>query len=142
MTSDGEFNELVTTQRIVTAVTAKHLTAADLVSRGYVVSSPIMEHPKYDLIADTGDKLLKIHVKMGSKGSLQVMLAKQKTYEYDNNLSYVQRIVPKYVEGDFDYLAVVDRDTKDVYYLKWSDIDNTKTSLSLKLTDRDQFRDI
>lgn len=72
-------------------------TIFDLTLKGYHVSVPLTEHAPYDLIADTGEKLIKIQVKYRTDGIIPTSNSWA-----DKNGSH--RV--KYEGQEFDYFAL------------------------------------
>lgn len=140
--SDGEFRKLVANQRKATGTLAELLTAADLVGKGYPVFLPLMSIEKFDLVTVRNGEFLRLQVKMGAKSSLQVNLGRPtKRAEYFDSVSWVSKTSPKYTVTDFDYLVVVDRDTREVFYVPVSDIDLTSANFNLPASQRLRYND-
>lgn len=88
---------------------------ADLVEKGFSISLPIHEHLHYDLIADSGVKLIRVQVKYRSynKGSKGVRF-NCKTIHKGNEGINIQR---SYKKEDFDLYAIYSPELKNCYYV-------------------------
>jgi hypothetical protein len=85
--------------------------------RGFVVSYPLFTQSKYDLIIDTGKKLLKVQVKKAVKSSAK-------------GNEFIQIRLggcghPDYKAGDYDYVAMVFHDK--VWMLPYKDTEGHKS---------------
>ncbi len=130
--SDREFNRKVASDRAHLGSLAEVLVAADCYRRNYDVFIPLVHVPKgYDIIVDRPSGLVKIQVKMASR-NMQVDIGWlwYKENYVDGKIVIVERV--KYVPGDFDYLAGVDRDTSEVFYIPADDFDYTKAKFTIK----------
>lgn len=78
----------------------------DLTKKGYIISEPMSENAPYDLICDTGDKLLRIQVKYRENETVPF-----KTSWTDKNGVHSQEIDPTKI----DYFALVNKDLKVCY---------------------------
>lgn len=67
--------------------------------KGFVVNYPLFTQSRYDLIIDTGKKLLKVQVKRSVKSSVKG------NYFIQIRLGGCGH--PDYKEGDYDYVAMV-----------------------------------
>lgn len=83
--------------------------AAEFMKKGFIVSRPLAEYAAYDLIVDTGEKMLRIQVKARSitKGAVVVQ-----------NASANRR----YKENDFDIVACLCIDTDEIAVFAREDI--------------------
>lgn len=80
--------------------------------RNFIVSKPIGDRAKYDLIFDNGQKLLKIQVKKAytqSKSSYKVLVKKSNTNRKE--VKYT-----RYIETDFDF-ALLYLEDLDLFYV-------------------------
>lgn len=133
-----EFRNLVASQRMASGMFAEMLVAADIFRRGLMPSKPLA-NARYDLIVDTGDQLLRLQCKLGSKNYLQVNLSKANTIKHwDAEQVYFER-KPIYKDGDWDYLVVVDRKTYEAFYVPAADVDLNKDSFYVKQEDRAKY---
>lgn len=79
----------------------------DLAKRGYIISEPMSENSPYDLICDTGEKLLRIQVKYRSDSKIP-----NKTSWTDKNGTHENIIdITK-----IDYFALVNEDYSKICY--------------------------
>lgn len=79
----------------------------DLTKRGYIISEPMSENSPYDLICDTGEKLLRIQVKYRSDSKIP-----NKTSWTDKNGTHENKIdITK-----IDYFALVNEDYSKICY--------------------------
>lgn len=83
--------------------TAVAAVVFDLTKKGYYVSIPFTESAPYDLICDTGDRVLKIQVKLRADG-----------YAAPTTCNGVR--VKQYRNDDFDYYAIVNSDFSKICY--------------------------
>lgn len=141
-TDDREFNRTVAKDRMFLGMFAENQVAADLYLRGYRVMRPLDGVSKYDLVADISGRFVRIQVKILSK-TYQVQIGTirytENRYDGKGRQPYVEA---KYDKGDFDVLALVDRDTKVVYYVPVGELDFTKTNLTLDKSDRMKYNSI
>jgi PD-(D/E)XK endonuclease len=138
--SDRQFNQSIAKQRMSSGMSAEFLTVADCYERGYSVSKPLDSNSKYDLIVDRHGELLRVQVKSAAKRQLQARIG-WTTYRediYDGGGSK-PHFIQKYVAGDFDYLAIVDRVSKMVYYVPIGDLDLSKDSFTVKQVEREKY---
>lgn len=137
---DREFNQAVARSRVSTGYSAEMSVAADLFERGYIVSKPLSEGTKYDLIVDVLGTLKRVQVKSSSGVYIQAQIGwtkyRENVYDGKGVTEYVTR---KYNEGDFDVLAIYHRPSKTVYYIPVSDIDLSKSTFQVKQTERDRY---
>ena len=98
------------------------LVAAELTNAGWIVSFPFSENARYDLIAEKNSELRRIHVKTVNpkKGILEL------NCRSSNNLSVIY-----YSPKDFEFLAAVDLESKEIYYIPSCKLN--KNSLKLRL---------
>lgn len=94
------------------------IVAADATERGYFVLIPLDGgHSQYDLVVEKEGKLLRVQVKT------------IKLKDYAVSLITGGK---RYIKGAFDYLAAVDRETRNVYWVPESDIDFSKTMVPMR----------
>ena len=79
----------------------------DLTKKGYIISEPMSENAPYDLICDTGNKLLKIQVKYRKDGVIPY-----RTSWADKNGTHVSNIDTSKI----DYFALVNEDYSKICY--------------------------
>jgi hypothetical protein len=137
--NDREFNVLINRQRAELGVFSELLAAAYLSRAGYSVSRPLNgTQARYDLIADDGERLLRIQVKTVSSSN-QVSIGFSKTVvEWETGARKIVD-VPKYAPGDFDALIAVERDSKEAYFIPASDINLSKSSLYLSPAKKEKY---
>ena len=79
----------------------------DLTKKGYIISEPMSENAPYDLICDTGDKLLRIQVKYRKSGEIPY-----RTSWSDKNGTHTNKIDTSKI----DYFALVNEDYTKICY--------------------------
>lgn len=79
----------------------------DLTKKGYIISEPMSENAPYDLICDTGDKLLRVQVKYRKNGHIP-----SKTTWSDKNGTH-ENIIDV---SKIDYFALVNEDYTKICY--------------------------
>lgn len=136
---DSDFRRVAARSRAAKGSWAELTVAADCVKQGFSISVPFYPE-KYDLIVDCRDgRLLRVQVKMAAKGtrrgSIGWTIIK---YDYQRG-AYRPVVTTKYTEGEFDVLAIVDRDTSEVYYIPAADIDFTKSNFSVSDSGREKY---
>lgn len=95
-------------------IIAEQAVSLEAIQRGWTVSIPIGNNAPYDLIIDTGSKLLKIQVKSAWYDS------SKNNYMANTRMSKTNRKIYKqvhYCEGDFDFAIIYVPDTKDFYII-------------------------
>lgn len=94
----------------------EYLVCADLIIKGFV-AYPSEQGLPYDVVLDTGNKLLRIQVKTTSKP----LHMKQRANEYPAYLFSIKRAgktgKTRYTENDIDLFAMVALDTKEIAYV-------------------------
>ena len=78
---------------------------------GFVISLPFGNGSAYDLIVDTGKRLLKVQVKTGRLRGGCVLFPAQRIYGHHGTTRH------KYDEGDIDLFAVYCRENDMVYFV-------------------------
>lgn len=88
---------------------------ADLVEKGFSVSLPIHEHLHYDLIADSGEKLIRVQVKYRTnhKDTKSIKFNCKTSHKGVNG----KTIEYFYSKNDFDLYAVYSPSLKLCYYI-------------------------
>jgi hypothetical protein len=81
---------------------------------GYFVSIPLTDNAPYDLIVDTGEKLIKVQVKSRSIRKSVVMIE-----NFTSSTNYSRA----YEKGDFDLLVVYCIDNGRMAFLPWSEVE-------------------
>src|SRR5574341_209525 len=79
------------------------------IKAGFVVSMPFGDGAPYDLIVDTGKRLLKVQVKTGRLRGGCVLFAAQRINGHHGTRRY------KYDEGEIDLFAVYCPDNEQIY---------------------------
>ncbi len=79
------------------------------IKAGFVVSMPFGDGAPYDLIVDTGNRLLKVQVKTGRLRGGCVLFAAQRINGHHGTKRY------KYDEGEIDLFAVYCPDNEQIY---------------------------
>lgn len=137
---DSEFNNTVARSREASSLSAVALAVSDLIEQGCVVSR-VIGKAKYDLVVDMGySKLFKIQVKPAVKRSLQARIGWTVHRETDYGIE--SRRTRQTYSHEFDYLAIVDRVEKEVYYVPVEDLDLTKDTFTVKLGDKLKYRNL
>ena len=127
--SDVDFRRRVGTNNRTKGAWAEAIVIADLLDKGYIASVPTLP-VVYDLIADRDGELLRVQVKLGSTGATMSAALGWTKVEYDHIRGvYRPTVTTKYKAADFEYLAVVDRKTREVLYVPAADIDFTKAQM-------------
>lgn len=138
--TDREFNQMVGKRRMSTGMAAEMAVASDLFSLGYIVSKPLDGVQKYDLIVDKDGQLLRVQVKSSTGKYPQGWIGWTKYSEniYDGK-GVTAHVVRKYVESDFDVLAIYHVATKEIFYVPVEDLDLTKSNFSVRIGDRAKY---
>ena len=89
---------------------------------GYVVSVPFGENTRYDLVADDGERLLRVQCKTGRLRSGAVLFAVCSTYGHHRNPAVVRRPY----HGEIDAFAVDCMRTRGVYLVPIEDVPNSR----------------
>lgn len=121
------------TERHKNGAIAEAEVQAELVRRGISVSIPTTEE-SYDMIADTGEKLIKVQVKNAflverSGGKTDAYRAEFRTRHYDTSGDVQES---RYSEGDIDAYAIYNPDHDEIYWLPFEDAPETQASRTLK----------
>ena len=111
---------------------------AALVRRGYLMSIPFGENHRYDLIADDGEKLLRIQVKTGRLKNRVVAFRACSTHSHRRRGPTASR---GYL-GEIDYLAIYCPENQKVYLVPESELVRTGGHLRLDPTLNRQVRNI
>lgn len=137
---NAAFNKMAHHNRLSRGMASEMIVAADLYERGYRVSKPLDNDQGYDFILDRDGVLDRVQVKTLSQNGSQAPIGFTKYFW--NGVETQTRQIPKYREGVFDILAVVDRHTKVVYYIPASEIDFSKANVKLNAEVKESHRDI
>src|SRR5262249_21001545 len=81
------------------------------VDAGFLVSIPFGNGAPYDLIVETGDKILKVQVKTGRLRGGCVLFAAQRINGHHGTRRF------KYEDGEFDLFAVYCPDNNQIYFV-------------------------
>lgn len=111
---------------------------AALAQRGYLISIPFGENHRYDLIADDGDRLLRIQVKTGRLRHGVIAFRCCSTHQHRRSGPTSSRAY----FGEIDYLAVYCRENQKVYLVPESEMVRTAGHLRLDPTLNGQVRNI
>ena len=103
------------------------LVALALARAGYLVSKPLGENQRYDLIADDGDRLHRVQVKTGRLRNGVVMFNCCSTHGHRRTGSLMTR---SYI-GQIEMLAVYCPENEKVYLVPEADLTRTKIQLRL-----------
>jgi hypothetical protein len=141
--TNREFRAHTASQRMSLGMFAELCVGMDCARRGYIVLYPHHPAPKYDMVVDTGTSLLRVQIKVASKHGLGVNLGvsnKEEDYfDWNSHQAPMPKKVSKYKSGDFDYLAIVDRDSLIVYYVPAGDIDFSKPNVYIKTDEKERY---
>lgn len=136
---DGDFRRRVTADRRHKGAWAEAVVIADLLERGYIPSVPTLP-AVYDLVVDRNGEFLRVQVKLGSTGRTMLASIGWTSYRYDYAKgAYRPTVQTKYDSTSFDYLAAVDRGTREVFYVPVEDIDFKKSSFSFNRENREKY---
>lgn len=104
---------------------AELCVAAKLKEYGYTVLFPFTENQSYDLVADTGDEMLRVQVKYASEkdGRVKVTCYGPNSSKTGNNKTF-------YTPDDIDGIAAYCRDTGNFYWVPVDDINRYTITLS------------
>ena len=122
--------------RVLNGDKAEALFLSATVEAGYNISIPFSNACRYDyVLEDKSGKLLKVQVK--------------KSYWKNNrakkaHMVEVARVVNgkrhKYKEGEYDYLAVVDTQERELWIIPFNVVDNQGTQLRLDTGKFDEYK--
>jgi hypothetical protein len=102
----------------------EYLVCADLILKGFVAFISEQGLP-YDVVLDTGKKLLKIQVKT-SLGNRKVPQRRTESQMYIFNIKrHGKNNIKRYIEGEFDLFALVCLTTRGIGYLTNKDMPET-----------------
>lgn len=104
---------------------AEAMVVAALLDRGYIVSIPFGENHRYDLIADDGERLLRIQVKSGRLRNGVINYACSSSHYHRRSGSTASR--PYF--GQIEFLAVYCPGTGKVYLVPESELVATRAHL-------------
>lgn len=111
---------------------------AALIRHGYLVSIPFGENQRYDMIADDGERLLRIQVKTGRLRAGYIFFRSCSTHQHRRHGPTASRAY----FGEIDYLAVARPGNGKVYLLPESELKRTGGHLRLAPTANRQGRNI
>lgn len=138
---DGKFRKIIGGDRRSKGAWAEAVVIADLLDKGYVPSVPSFP-VAYDLVVDRNGELLRVQVKLGSSGATMQAMLGWTSFKYNYAASTYEPVNRlKYDETSFDILAVVDRKTREVFYVPKADIDFNKTNFTFNRAKRDRYKD-
>lgn len=103
--------------------------AARYIEKGYIVSRPLTEHARYDLLIDDTKKISRVQVKARSMKNGALCIQK-----YTSNSSYE--------EGDFDILVVYCIDTGVLAALSWEELTKNDIMLRIEPTKNNQTKNV
>lgn len=134
-----EFNSKIAKERMFLGMFAEYQASADCYFRGYRVLRSGDNGSKYDIIVDRDGTLVKLQVKaLSSTGQVAVGSVRYSENLYDGR-GRQPFIEAKYTISDFDYLALVDRATREVFYVPVTDIDFSKAYFTLRQGERTRY---
>ncbi|MFA6423761.1 MAG: group I intron-associated PD-(D/E)XK endonuclease [Candidatus Magasanikbacteria bacterium] len=109
------------------------LVAADLLEKGWMVSLPISENTRYDLIIEKNGKIKRVQVKaVVPKNGAMIINCRS-----SNNWNVIN-----YTKKDFEILAAVDIISKNVYYIPVKCINRRCINLRLTASKNRQEKNI
>lgn len=113
------------------------IVAVELTRAGYLVSKPLGDSHRYDLIIDDGKKLSRVQVKTGRlrDGSIQVAC-------FSVHAHRAGGLAVRSYRGEIDYLAVFCPQTGEVYMVPESEIVDSCMHLRVAPTVNRQSRNI
>jgi hypothetical protein len=101
--------------------------AVELTKLGYLISKPLGENQRYDLIADDGQRLHRVQVKTGRVRGGVIMFSCCSTHGHRRTGNLATRPYT----GQIELLAVYCPDTEKVYVVPEADLTRTKIQLRL-----------
>jgi len=141
--TNREFNKHIASSRMSLGMFGEMLVGADCADKGYIVLFPHHPTSKYDMVVDRDGVLIRIQVKVSAKSKLSVNLGvTKKDSDYSGWNSFkapLPKKIPKYKSGDFDYLAIVDRTARVVYYVPAEDIDFENPNFFIKSAEAERY---
>jgi hypothetical protein len=114
------------------------MVIAALIRHGYLVSIPFGENHRYDLIADNGERLLRIQVKTGRNRGGVIKYMCCSSHQHRRSGPAASR--PYF--GEIEYLAVFCPETGKVYLVPESELVATLSHLRIAPTLNRQARNI
>lgn len=105
---------------------AEALVRVDLIKRGYYVSTVEGDNAPYDLVVDRSGALERVQVKsrQPKDGAISVELF---TTHYDSSINSNNRSKHVYYTPEtIDWIAVVDSDTFNIFYIRMKDVEGKK----------------
>jgi len=97
----------------------------DLIKRGFIPYSPVLENTTCDLVVDVNGRLVKVQVKssqMVTEGSISFDITRPSAKN------------PHYNKDDFDVLALYDTFKNEIAYLPWRNLPH-KRKITLRYTE-------
>lgn len=129
-----EFRSLVHAQRQQLGAFSEMIAAAELFREGAIVSKPLLEAKGYDLVADMDGALLRVQVKTISSSN-QAPLGFSRARPDGS-----RKVQLKYTDASFDWLACVDRDTREVFMVPAKDIDFSLAAFPMSSSNREKYQ--
>lgn len=114
------------------------MVMAALARNGYLVSVPLGENHRYDILADDGERILRVQVKTGRIRNGSIVVYCYSTHRERGYGKFIQR--PYF--GEIDLLAVYEPTTQKVYLLAEDQLVATAAHLRLDPTVNRQGRRI
>jgi hypothetical protein len=135
--SDREFQQSVKLSNEKLHAFGIHQTMADCILRGYNVMQVEPRPTGYDLVVDKEPRL-RLLVRVAAVNQLQVRIG-HSAYREDALGNLHTTTTHKRGRNDFDYLAMVDRLTRLVYYVPVHYLDFSKEKYTIRQEDREGF---
>jgi hypothetical protein len=102
---------------------------ARLTELGWNVGILITEHAKYDLLIEKDTEVLRVQVKFTTAKAGSIPVSLRNCWVDRNSIHITKRIT-----GSYDVLAVYCPDTKQVYFIRDSQIGNNTSEFRLRIT--------
>jgi hypothetical protein len=110
--------------------------AVALARAGYIVSKPLGDSYRYDLIIDDGERLARVQVKTGRLHAGAVK------FNCSSSHSHRGGSASRAYRGEIEFLAVYCPETGETYLVPEADLGNTKMHIRIKPTTNQQSRNI
>lgn len=117
-------NSMRTSNELQTGKAGEYLVCADLILKGFV-AFPSEQGLPYDVVLDTGERVLRVQVKTTNAPRVIPQRAKDSVAYIFNIKRAGKRGRGGYVDGDFDLYALVCLDTKKIGYLLYGEMPST-----------------
>lgn len=109
----------------VVGTTSELLAKVHFLNKGYIVSKPINDFNRYDLIIDNGEKIERVQVKTAYWDN------NKKRYLVSCVVTHIRgdenRYNKKYEEGSFDLLACVHPESNSIYVIPFEEVEGRRS---------------